>query len=162
MSPVTENQLWALGDPIAGLSAAVNTTLNRLRVRGGFGLTFLAGINEPDSSAFDASGDAFGEEAMLPMNGGSASAAHIRPPGDSPPAQINPGKLLDLIQQPPEVDLRDAFDPGTSTLAELDEKRRELQYRKDWLEALLSVTRDELAAFDEARKQRLIKDRIEP
>lgn len=158
MSPETKQRAWVLGDPISSVSSALVSTLKRLRSRGGFGLTFLVPSDNLEFLGAEGGDDAFGEDAMLPGTGSGEAALNLRPPSDSPPAQIKPEQLLDLMQQPPEIDLRDAFDPGTSTMAELDEKHRELQYRKDWLEALLAVTRDELAAFDEARKQRLLKD----
>jgi hypothetical protein len=140
--------------------AAIADAMDRLRFRGGFGLTDLAIRHATPQTAFatDAEG-VLDNDVLLPDPAGSAGGMRLMPPGGLE-AAIKPGKLLDLIQHPPEIDLREAYDPGTSSLDEIDEKRRELQYRKDWLEALLAVTHEELAAFDEARNQRLIKERL--
>ncbi len=161
MSKDEQIKVWCLGDPATNSPDTLVGAAARLRSRGGFGLTTLpegnGNGNGPGRCAADLEG-AIDNELLLPDPAGSGAGMRLMPPGDFTPAEIKPGKLLDLIQHPPDIDLRDAYDPGTSLLEELDEKRRELQYRKDWLEALLAVTNDELAAFGEARKQRLLKD----
>ncbi len=146
--------------------------LQRLRRKGEFGLTRLSTTTSPAVHAQPAPGTStvIDNELALPVAGvsdfklslnapvGIETGISLAPPQGTATPAIKPAKLLELIEKPPKIDLKEAFDPGTSTLEEIDEKRRELQYRKDWLEALLAVTRDELAAFDEARDQRLMKD----
>jgi hypothetical protein len=150
---------WCQVDRSTSSARTVATAMERLRSRGGFGLTSLPSpyaIHQLEPGA-DTDGG-LNSEILLPDPAGSGATMRFMPPGGLEAAAVKPAKVLELIQHPPEIDLRDAYDPGTSSLADLDEKRRELQYRKDWLEALLAVTQDELAAFDEARKQWLVKD----
>lgn len=161
MSNTTQITAPCLGKRLTSSPRPIVEAMERLKSRGGFGLTSLPGIHSVPRSVSTLEGDsAFDGEIMLPNPAGNGTSMRLMPPGGLEAAAMKPGKLLDLIQQPPEIDLRDAYDPGTSSLAELEEKRRELQYRKDWLEALLAVTQDEIAAFDEARKQRLLKDQL--
>jgi len=159
MSNSTQITASCLGRRLTSSATPIAKAMERLKSRGGFGLTSLPGIHSvPWPLAAPQADTALDGEVMLPTPTGNGATMTIMPPGGLEAAPIKPGNLLDLIHQPPQIDLRDAYDPGTSSLAELDEKRRELQYRKDWLEALLAVTQDEIATFDEARKQRLLKD----
>lgn len=66
--------------------------------------------------------------------------------------QYNPDEILDYISSIPKFDLREEFEPGSSTPEELEARCRELQYRADWLEALLYITNEELKLFDGALK----------
>jgi hypothetical protein len=159
MSMASQIAATSLGDQLISSVGTLSDAMARLRARGGFGLTSLphSHATRRPELAVDADG-AFDSEILLPSPAGTGATMRLMPPGGLEAAAVKPGKLLDLIQHPPEIDLRDAYDPGTSSLAELDEKRRELKYRKDWLEALLAVTLDEMEAFDEARKQRIQKD----
>lgn len=161
MSNSKQIKASCLGMRLTSSATPISEAMELLKARGGFGLTSLPGIHSMPRSISTLQADtAFDGEFMLPSPTANGATMRLMPPGGLEAAAMKPGKLLDLIQQPPQIDLRDAYDPGTSSLAEIEEKRRELQYRKDWLEALLAVTQDEMAAFDEARNQRLIKDGV--
>lgn len=116
--------------------------LERLRAQGRFGLTTPP--TDDESGA-----------ALIPVEEPAPTVDHLLDVL-SPPASI-PGVTAEQLEwlldkQPPDFDLSKVFDPGSSTLEEIDQRCRELRYRVAWLEALLTVTREELALFEEAGK----------
>jgi hypothetical protein len=104
------------------------TLLSKLRAEGGFGI-------DADISAES--------EATLLAEFEKERASYVR--------QYNPDEILEFISSIPHFDLREEFDPGSSTIAEMETRLRELRYRKDWLEALLYITKEELKLFEGAR-----------
>jgi hypothetical protein len=116
--------------------------LERLRTQGRFGLTTLATEEESRAAPVQV------EESEAPVD---RLLNKVFPPA-SPPGVTAEQLAWLLDQQPPDFDLNKVFDPGSSTLEEIDQRCRELHYRVAWLEALLTVTREELALFAEAGK----------
>lgn len=53
-------------------------------------------------------------------------------------------ELLQLMRQPLKIDLQSEGYSASSTPAELEERIRELSYRLKWLEALVTLTNEEL------------------
>lgn len=64
--------------------------------------------------------------------------------------QYQPDEILDYITTIPHFDLREEFEPGSSTAGELAARLQELKYRASWLEALLYITNEELKLFEGA------------
>ena len=64
--------------------------------------------------------------------------------------QYQPDEILEYITTIPQFDLREEFEPGSSTPDELAARLLELRYRRDWLEALLYITKEELNLFEGA------------
>lgn len=65
---------------------------------------------------------------------------------------LNPEEVLGHILDMPDFDLRDEYDPGSSSQEEMDARIKDLKYRKSWLDALLSITEEELKVFEGALK----------
>jgi len=61
--------------------------------------------------------------------------------------QYQPDEILEYLTTVPKFDLREEFEPGSSTPEELEAHLRELKYRASWLEALLYITNEELKLF---------------
>jgi hypothetical protein len=64
--------------------------------------------------------------------------------------QYQPDEILEYITTIPHFDLREEFEPGSSTPDELAARLQELKYRASWLEALLYITNEELKLFEGA------------
>jgi hypothetical protein len=58
--------------------------------------------------------------------------------------------ILDYVRSAPEFHLKEAFDPGSSSATELVERKRELDYRLEWLAALTHLTEEELKLLNSA------------
>jgi len=58
--------------------------------------------------------------------------------------QATPEEVLGHLTTLPKFDLREEFDPGSSTTDELETRCKDLKYRASWLEALLHITNEEL------------------
>jgi len=67
--------------------------------------------------------------------------------------QLSSEEVLGFISKIPEFDLGVEFDPGSSTHEELEARCRELKYRVSWLEALLTITQEELKVFSGALEE---------
>ncbi len=65
---------------------------------------------------------------------------------------INPEEVLGHLSTLPQFDLREEFDPGSSSPEELEARCKELRYRASWLESLLHITNEELKVFSGALK----------
>jgi hypothetical protein len=154
---------------IAGPSSeAIAYALRQLRRKGGFGLTvadYRVWEDQETRLAVETDSNS-NQEVSLPGAPGSGWELKLPMPAGmetmAPKPELKADKIFEFIQQPPRIDLKEQFDPGTSTAEEFDQKLRDLQYRKDWLEALLAVTNDELAAFSEARNQCLTSMEVAP
>ena len=121
------------------------SALERLRARGRFGFTTAPAGDEAGAVPVRA------EEPESTMADGLLETLSSPVPSSVP--RITAEQLSQLLDvQPPEFDFNKVFDPGSSTLEEIDQRCRELRYRVSWLESVLTVTREELALFEEAGK----------